>query len=92
MTSKLQVTIPKAIADSHGIAPGDEIDWVSTGDTIRVVPHADAGEREIDYERRVELFDQDTERLREIFKSRRLPPSTERGWKREDLYDRGFPR
>ena len=38
VTSKLQVTIPKAIADRHGLRPGDEIEWVSTGDAIRVAP------------------------------------------------------
>ncbi len=28
MTSKLQVTIPKAVAEQFGIRPGDKIDWV----------------------------------------------------------------
>ena len=27
VTSKLQVTLPKAIAQAHGIRPGDEIEW-----------------------------------------------------------------
>ena len=34
VTSKLQVTIPKAIADRFGIAPGDDIDWIVTGESI----------------------------------------------------------
>jgi AbrB family looped-hinge helix DNA binding protein len=38
VTSKLQVTVPKAIAERYGIRPGDEIDWVPAGDAIRVVP------------------------------------------------------
>ncbi|MEK7258043.1 MAG: SUMF1/EgtB/PvdO family nonheme iron enzyme, partial [Bacteroidota bacterium] len=29
VTSKLQVTVPKIIADQYGIRPGDEIEWVT---------------------------------------------------------------
>jgi len=32
------VTIPKVIAERHGLRPGDEIKWISAGDTIRVEP------------------------------------------------------
>ena len=35
VTSKLQLTVPKAIADKYGIRPGDELDWVAAGDSIR---------------------------------------------------------
>ena len=28
VTSKLQVTVPKAAAERYGIRPGDAIDWV----------------------------------------------------------------
>ena len=38
VTSKLQVTVPKVIAEQYGIRPGDDIDWVSAGDSIRVIP------------------------------------------------------
>ncbi|MEM9554548.1 MAG: AbrB/MazE/SpoVT family DNA-binding domain-containing protein [Acidobacteriota bacterium] len=38
VTSKLQVTIPKAIADRYGIAPGEEIDFQPAGPWIRLVP------------------------------------------------------
>ena len=31
MTSKLQVTIPKAIAQRYGIEPGGVIDWLPAG-------------------------------------------------------------
>ncbi|MFN9367376.1 MAG: AbrB/MazE/SpoVT family DNA-binding domain-containing protein [Planctomycetia bacterium] len=31
VTSKLQVTIPKAIADAYGIRPGASLDWVPPG-------------------------------------------------------------
>jgi AbrB family looped-hinge helix DNA binding protein len=38
VTSKRQVTVPKAIAEQYGIRPGDEIEWLPAGDAIRVVP------------------------------------------------------
>jgi AbrB family looped-hinge helix DNA binding protein len=38
VTSKLQVTIPKVVAEQFGIRPGDEVDWVPAGEAVRVVP------------------------------------------------------
>ena len=38
VTSKLQVTIPKRIAERYAIAPGDDIEFVAAGDGIRIVP------------------------------------------------------
>ena len=38
VTSKLQVTVPKAVADRYGIKPGDEIRFEDAGEVIRVVP------------------------------------------------------
>ncbi|HEY4764571.1 MAG TPA: AbrB/MazE/SpoVT family DNA-binding domain-containing protein [Candidatus Sulfotelmatobacter sp.] len=32
VTSKLQLTVPKAIADHYGIRPGDELDWIPAGE------------------------------------------------------------
>ncbi len=61
VTSKLQVTVPKAIAEKYGIRPGDEIEWVPAGDVIRVVrPSANA--LSDDRETRLHLFDQATKR------------------------------
>jgi len=37
VTSKLQVTVPKALAERYAIRPGDEIAWEAAGDVIRVV-------------------------------------------------------
>lgn len=34
VTSKLQVTVPKAIADRFAIHPGDEIDWLPAGEVV----------------------------------------------------------
>ena len=36
--TKLQVTLPKALARQYKIQPGDDILWVAAGDAIRVVP------------------------------------------------------
>lgn len=40
VTSKLQVTLPKVLAEQLGIKPGDEIDWEIAGDVMRVIPAA----------------------------------------------------
>jgi bifunctional DNA-binding transcriptional regulator/antitoxin component of YhaV-PrlF toxin-antitoxin module len=61
VTSKLQVTIPKAIADAYGIRPGASLDWVPAGDSIRVT--AAKPESEVDViRRRLEAFDEATAR------------------------------
>lgn len=94
VTSKLQVTLPKAIADHYGIAPGDEIEFQAAGDVIRIVPpRARARTARLTLEERLRLFDAATERLRRLQSS--IPaaePGAGRGWKREDLYTRGEPR
>ena len=38
VTSKLQVTLPKVLADQFNIRPGDEVLWDAAGDVIRLVP------------------------------------------------------
>jgi AbrB family looped-hinge helix DNA binding protein len=104
ITSKLQVTVPKAIADRYGIRPGDELDWIAADETIRVVPSG-PGRRARhgrSVEERLKLFDRATERQtqREAQRSPRRrrvddawkPHEIERGWRREDLYTRGRPR
>lgn len=89
MTSKLQVTIPKAIAERYGIEPGADIEWLPAGEAIRVVPEPDR-ERAPDRSRRLDLFDRATERqrLRQTGKLGRAA-TVERGWRREDVYARG---
>ncbi len=88
VTSKLQVTIPRRIADRYHIRPGDEIEWLEAGDAIRVLP---AGVPELaDVGRRLELFDAATARQRSRESGRaKAPGAGERGWRREDLYARG---
>jgi AbrB family looped-hinge helix DNA binding protein len=93
VTSKLQVTIPKAIAERYQIAPGDELEWVPADDAVRVVP-AKLLRRTLASGERLALFDAATMRQRE---RERNQPATEsipadRGWTRAELYDRGQPR
>lgn len=91
VTSKLQVTIPRRIADLYGISPGDSIDWLEAGDAIRVV--ADRREAVTDAARRLELFEAATARqqTRQAEWSARSDAGG-RGWSRDDLYERGSAR
>ena len=89
VTSKLQVTIPKAVADRYAIEPGAEIVFEPAGDVIRVVP---ARRVVRDPRERVKLFEQVLLRQREREAGRAFPEVQERGWTREDLYDRGRTR
>ncbi len=83
--------MPKKIAETYAIRPGDEIDWVAAGDVICVIPpaaRASAPDREL----QLRLFDQATVRHRE--RGARMAPSETpgRGWSREDLYASRDPR
>ena len=89
VTSKLQVTIPKVVADRYQIEPGAELVFEPAGDAIRVVPQrrqpADARER-------VKLFERALARQRQREKGQVFAEVQDRGWSREELYDRGRPR
>jgi len=92
VTSKLQVTIPKRVADTYGIAPGDEIEFIAAGASIRVVKSG-GGPGEITTAERLALFDRAT--ARQKARQRAAPRATEsgtRGWTRDGLYDRGRTR
>jgi AbrB family looped-hinge helix DNA binding protein len=90
VTSKLQVTIPKALASRYKIAPGDEIEWRASGDSIRLVPGTK--ERELDVKTRLRLFDEATLRQRAREKGEKTRAAAGRGWTREELYERGRSR
>jgi AbrB family looped-hinge helix DNA binding protein len=102
VTSKLQLTVPKAIADQYGIRPGDNLDWVPAGDAIRVVRAKLNRRQGRTIQERLALFDQATERQRQREASPVVaeipaeanwkPHEIERGWRREDLYTRGRAR
>ncbi len=92
VTSKRQVTIPKAIADQYGIAPGDTIEFLPAGDSIRVQTFG-VRPASLDRRQRLERFDRASERqqARQQAEQRRHTQG-KRGWRREDLYQRGSAR
>jgi AbrB family looped-hinge helix DNA binding protein len=94
VTSKLQITLPKRIAEQHGIAPGDEIEFVSAGELIHIVPAGARAQMGFSTAERLRLFDQATDRIQCRAGSLALPgqPTATRDWRREDLYARGKPR
>jgi AbrB family looped-hinge helix DNA binding protein len=91
VTGKYQITLPKRLVDAFGIRVGDEVELVAAGDAIRIVP-ANAVRSELSMEERLRLFDEATQRAKKRAKGRKLPPATERGWSRDELYDRGRAR
>jgi AbrB family looped-hinge helix DNA binding protein len=91
VTSKLQVTVPKALAERFGIKPGDEIRWETAGAVIRVIP-AHRLSHGPSVEDRVKAFDRATARQRSRQGTpRRTGRATARGWRRQDLYVRAQP-
>ena len=94
VTSKLQVTIPKRIAERYAIAPGDEIEFVAAGNSIRIVPAGKGRSTNLSTEERVRLFRAATARqkVREKAMNVSSRPRGGRGWTREELYTRGKPR
>jgi len=96
VTSKLQITIPRALARRHAIGPGSELTFEDAGEALRLVPaRENRGDQGADPEERLRLFDEATRRQRARDESvlRRLSDTgPDRGWTREDLYDRVLPR
>lgn len=92
ITSKLQVTVPKSIADRFNIKPGDSIEWEAAGEIIRVVPRRKRAKSAVGPQDRLQHFDRATKRQRErevTLDPALLADSAEagRGWTRSDLYD-----
>ncbi len=88
VTSKYQVTLPRRIADSYAIRPGDDIEWQAAGEVIRVIPPG-RQTAPLSRESQLRLFDQSTERHRKRSPGHAAGQFRIRGWKREDLYRRG---
>jgi AbrB family looped-hinge helix DNA binding protein len=91
VTGKFQITLPKRLVDAFGIRVGDEVELVAAGDSIRIVP-ANAVRSGRSTQERLRLFDETTQRLKASAQEKKLPPATDRGWTREELYDRGRTR
>jgi AbrB family looped-hinge helix DNA binding protein len=93
VTSKLQVTIPKTIAEQYGIEPGSEVTFEPAGDAIRVRVAGTAEEPHSDVAWKLRLFDAATRRQRARNARASEQATTDRGWTRDDLYgDRGLSR
>jgi len=98
VTSKLQVTIPQAIAREYGIEPGSDIEFEPAGEVIRVRIEEQNPEKASDEDEmafRLRLFDDATRRqkVRNRAISGKIPGAVSgRGWRREDLYDRASSR
>jgi bifunctional DNA-binding transcriptional regulator/antitoxin component of YhaV-PrlF toxin-antitoxin module len=91
LAADLQVTIPKALAERFDLRPGDEIEWVPREEGLQVMPMVRRPLRSP--EERLALFQQILERQRERQAQRAPEPQpNDRGWTREDLYDRARPR
>ena len=92
VSSKLQVTVPKAIAERYGIRPGDDIRFEEAGETIRIVP-ADARrqKKRLDTETRLRMFDEAMARHDAREEAKPASRATVRGRTREELYTRGNP-
>lgn len=92
ITSKLQVTIPKAIAERYGLRPGDEITFEPADDVIRVVPPGRRRPR-LDLPFRLRMLARSNERQRAREAALETPatarPAGSRGWTRDQLYRRG---
>lgn len=95
VTSKLQVTIPKAIADAYRIRPGTEIGFFKAADGIRIsVPEDRSSSPRLGPAERLALFDVATRRQaarNRAWKKKKIRPPKTRGWTREELYARGRP-
>lgn len=89
ITSKYQISIPKALAEQLDLKPGDEIGWTLAGEELRIT--SNARQEPLSVEARLAMFDAATARQRARDKGRHTKVKTpaSRGWKREDLYERG---
>ncbi len=87
VTSKYQVSIPKALAEKIGIRVGDELAWEDAAGTLRARV-ATSPKAQFPVRERLRLFDAATARQARRERAQRLPRGRDRGWTREDLYTR----
>lgn len=92
VTGKFQITLPKRLVDSYGIRVGDDVEIVAAGESIAIVP-ARTLPPLLSLEERLRQFDQATRRQEARQSGQpRAAAATDRGWSREELYTRGWPR
>lgn len=94
VTRKLQITVPKRLAEQVGIGPGSEVEFSVAGDAIRMAPVGKQAQAELSTAERLRLFREASARQAErdaAFAASGLGaggPPADRGWTRDDLYDR----
>lgn len=88
VTKKFQITLPMHLVEAFGIRVGDDVKLVAAANSIRIVP-ANAGRSDRSLEERLRLFDEATQRTELRAKEKKTPSATDRGWSRDELYDRG---
>ena len=90
VTSKLQLILPKTLAVKHGTQPGDDVRFEGPSELMSMVPEgADRAPAALDPEARLRLFDAATARQEVRPARRRERGHGNRGWTREELYERG---
>ena len=87
VTSKYQVSIPKALAEKLGVCVGDDLTWEAASGTLRARVRGGARPG-LPLAEKLRLFDAATARQAARQRVRRLPRAKDRGWRREDLYTR----
>ncbi|NDE01375.1 MAG: AbrB/MazE/SpoVT family DNA-binding domain-containing protein [Gammaproteobacteria bacterium] len=92
VTSKLQLTLPKRLAEQVGIAAGDEVDVAVAGEGLRIAPTGRTPCTGLSAAERLRLFHEASARqaVRDQTLAGFATPS--RDWTREELYRRGEPR
>ena len=91
VTSKLQLTLPKAVADAHSVRPGSEIQFESAVDCIRLV--IGKGRPGLPKDEKIRLLGESRERQKvrnARWQSVKTPHN--RGWNREEIYEDGVTR
>jgi bifunctional DNA-binding transcriptional regulator/antitoxin component of YhaV-PrlF toxin-antitoxin module len=92
VTSKLQVTVPRTVADRLGIVPGDDLEWRVEGDAATVrrttLPRLTLDERRAILDDMIRR-DEARARARRGDRPAGRAPRRHRGWTRQDLYTRG---
>jgi AbrB family looped-hinge helix DNA binding protein len=86
VTAKLQITIPKRLAEQVGISAGSDVEFAVVGEGIPAGKRAGA---ELSTAERLRLFHEASARQADRDKRFAGVTSTDREWTREDLYIRG---
>jgi bifunctional DNA-binding transcriptional regulator/antitoxin component of YhaV-PrlF toxin-antitoxin module len=91
VTGKLQITLPKALAELCGIQVGDELELRPIGKSIQIDRRSRRDTSDLRRDR-LAHFDQASTRQRNRERRTQLDAARTRGWTRAELYTRGRTR